>query len=104
LNGYKLLDGEKIIHRDLKPENILINFSNKKPIYKIADFGVGKIYEENESAMTISKGTPAYAPPEINCLHQQKFGEIDEELYKNAHQICQNKSSVDIYSIGLILH
>lgn len=42
IKGYKFLHDNKIIHRDLKPANILI----KDELYKIADFGFAKYYQE----------------------------------------------------------
>lgn len=74
MNGYLFLYNNNIVHRDIKPDNILIKYeSNNKtnPIYKIADFGVGKIYKSNEFKMT-KTGTPVFAAPEINVIYQDK--------------------------------
>lgn len=66
LNGYKPLYEKSILHRDIKPENILISYDNSgKPIYKLADFGIGKINSSNDTTMT-KVGTPVYAAPELN--------------------------------------
>lgn len=68
LNGYKPLYEKSILHRDIKPENILISYDNSgKPIYKLGDFGVGKINSSNDTTIT-KVGTPVYAAPELNCL------------------------------------
>jgi serine/threonine-protein kinase len=53
-----------ILHRDLKPANILLN-SNGRP--HVADFGLAKVLESNNSGLTHSlavMGTPSYMAPE----------------------------------------
>jgi calcium-dependent protein kinase len=67
MTGYKFLYEKNILHRDIKPENILIEYLNDKPIYKLADFGVGKIYKHNDYKFT-KRGTPVYSAPEGNIL------------------------------------
>lgn len=64
IKGYKNLHDHKIIHRDLKPANILI----KDELYKIADFGFAKYYNEGSELDTIHQslvGSPIYMCPEI---------------------------------------
>ena len=64
IKGYKYLHDHKIIHRDLKPANILI----KDEVYKIADFGFAKYYQEGSELDTIHQslvGSPIYMCPEI---------------------------------------
>lgn len=64
VKGYKYLHDNKIIHRDLKPANILI----KDELYKIADFGFAKYYQEGSELDTIHQslvGSPIYMCPEI---------------------------------------
>ena len=48
------------MHRDLKPENIFINDG----VYKIADFGFARYYENNQM-MKSFVGTPIYESPQI---------------------------------------
>ena len=57
---------EGVLHRDIKPENILLN---TKGNVKIADFGIAKMMNEEESGrgLTMSgaaPGTPHYMAPE----------------------------------------
>ncbi|CAD8069645.1 unnamed protein product [Paramecium sonneborni] len=100
LNGYEILYRNKIIHRDIKPENILIKYENGKPIYKLADFGIGKTYKSNDYVIQ-RVGTPAYAAPETNQLLN------DEELqtrFLNFKKVENAKSSIDIFPVGVILY
>ncbi|CAD8055934.1 unnamed protein product [Paramecium primaurelia] len=61
-NGYRVLYQSQVIHRDIKPANIL----TAQGKYKIADFGVGKIYSGDSNLLNITKnGTPVYKAPEL---------------------------------------
>ena len=60
--GLEYLHASKIIHRDIKPENLIMD---SKGYVKITDFGVAKIYEENNK--TDTSGTPGYMAPEVIC-------------------------------------
>ncbi|KAI9780425.1 MAG: hypothetical protein M1839_006699 [Geoglossum umbratile] len=55
-------DPQFLIHRDIKPQNILIHQSK----FKLADFGLAKIKNQQETSETEwLLGTPMYSPPEI---------------------------------------
>jgi len=78
---------KSIIHRDLKLENILVKYINKeenKIILKLSDFGTSKI-KDNEFTGLI--GTKDYIAPEIQLKIVEDY-----------------KSSVDIFSLGIILY
>ena len=75
-----------IIHRDIKPENILIKkLENNKYLYKLTDYGFSKQLTQSYKASTIV-GTNDYIAPEI----------------KNNLDI--DKSKVDLWSIGILIH
>lgn len=71
---------KKIVHRDIKPENILISEYGD---YKLGDFGIARNMDHATAATKI--GTERYIAPEV--LMQNKYDR-----------------SVDIYSLGLVLH
>ena len=76
------LHKNNMIYRDLKPENILLDSQGH---IKLTDFGLSKIFEnENDKAFTVC-GTPQYLAPEI--------------LLKKGY----NKS-VDWWSLGCVLY
>jgi serum/glucocorticoid-regulated kinase 2 len=61
LQGLAYLHSMNIMYRDLKPENILLD---EKGNACLADFGISKILDPKESAMSFV-GTPEYVAPEI---------------------------------------
>ncbi|KAJ3691629.1 hypothetical protein LUZ61_020793 [Rhynchospora tenuis] len=78
-----LESGYKIVHRDLKPENILLD-EDMNP--KISDFGLARLYEDNQTQMATSiiAGTYGYMAPEYAM-----------------HGMYSEKS--DVYSFGILL-
>ena len=85
-NVFKIMHNKSIIHRDIKPENILIKkLENNKCLYKLADYGLSKLLSESHKASTFV-GTKDYIAPEI-----QNNLDID-------------KSKVDLWSIGILIH
>ena len=77
-------ENENIAHRDIKPDNI---FRTKDGSYKLGDFGVAKIIEDN--ICTTRRGTPYYNAPEIEKMN-------GSEGY--------NGTLSDIYSLGLVMY
>ncbi len=79
--------GRDIVHRDLKPANILIDSAGQ---VKIADFGIARLIETNETGWTVTSadqtsGTPHYMAPEA-----LEGSSIDPRS--------------DIYSVGVVLY
>lgn len=72
-----------IIHRDIKPENIFVDSFGH---FKLGDFGVAKKMERIDATLSM-KGTPYYMAPEIM-----------------SGSASRNQTTVDIYSLGLVLH
>ncbi|RKO99416.1 hypothetical protein CXG81DRAFT_30214 [Caulochytrium protostelioides] len=73
-----------IAHRDLKPENLLLSDKSATPKVMISDFGLSKIFNDEEVTKTAC-GTPGYVAPEV--LKRQGYGR-----------------EVDLWSIGVITY
>ena len=78
LLGLEYIHNNNIIHRDIKPENLV---SDDKGYIRITDFGVAKIYKEDNSSET--SGTPGYMAPEVLMGQHHTF-------------------AVDFFAIGVI--
>jgi len=76
--------GQKICHRDLKPENLLLLNTNDDSPLKVIDFGLSKIFHEEDHKMTTKVGTAYYVSPEV------LQGDYDEKC--------------DVWSSGVILY
>ncbi|XP_049850737.1 probable myosin light chain kinase DDB_G0271550 [Schistocerca gregaria] len=84
LSAVAYLHSIGIVHRDLKPENLLCSGTGDKEIVKIADFGLSKIFSDEEQLRT-SCGTPGYVAPEVlMCMPYDK--------------------SIDMWGIGIITY
>jgi len=84
LSAVAYLHGIGIAHRDLKPENLLCSGHDENEVVKIADFGLSKIFSDEEELMT-SCGTPGYVAPEV--------------------LMCESyDKSVDMWGIGIITY
>ncbi|KAJ3043213.1 calcium calmodulin-dependent protein kinase type 1G [Rhizophlyctis rosea] len=73
-----------IAHRDLKPENLLLSERGKNAKLMISDFGLSKIFSDEE-VMKTACGTPGYVAPEV--LQRKGYGK-----------------AVDLWSIGVITY
>ncbi|KAJ3299862.1 calcium calmodulin-dependent protein kinase type 1G [Borealophlyctis nickersoniae] len=73
-----------IAHRDLKPENLLLSDKSSNPKIMISDFGLSKIFNDDE-VMKTACGTPGYVAPEV--LQRKGYGK-----------------EVDLWSLGVITY
>ncbi|KAJ3413157.1 hypothetical protein HDV05_008360 [Chytridiales sp. JEL 0842] len=73
-----------IAHRDLKPENLLLSHKGADAKIMISDFGLSKIFDEDE-VMKTACGTPGYVAPEV--LRKKGYGR-----------------EVDLWSLGVITY
>lgn len=60
LLALQTLHENKIIHRDVKPENIIVTPDG----IKLIDYGIARLYDEDETRDTEPSGTRGYAAPE----------------------------------------
>lgn len=79
--GLETCQKNHVIHRDLKPDNIYVTDIGT---YKLGDFGISKVLEDTEFAMS-KKGTRSYMAPEV----------YRGEPYD---------STTDMYCLGLVLY
>ena len=79
--GLEVCQQKNVVHRDIKLENIFVSSTGK---YKLGDFGISKVVEESELAVS-QKGTKLYMAPEM--FRGEKYD-----------------ARVDIYSLGLVLY
>ena len=85
-NFFKIMHENSIIHRDIKPENILIKkLENNKHLFKLTDYGFSKLLTQSHRAQS-NLGTDGYIAPEI-------INDPDGD-----------KSKVDLWSIGILIH
>lgn len=80
--GYLHSFDPPIIYRDLKPSNVIIK-QNKDVI--LIDFGISRLYKENEAHDTIYMGSKGYAAPE-------QYGSEQSDI------------QTDIYGLGAIIY
>ncbi|CAD8070662.1 unnamed protein product [Paramecium sonneborni] len=86
-SGYLQLMKINVIHRDLKPENILIKYFQNKSTFKISDFGISKILDQQTDRInTYGIGTQNYSSPEM-------LSQTGNYNYES-----------DIFSFGIILY
>ncbi len=65
-NGLNYLHQNDIVHRDVKPGNILIQMKHEGvPIVRLADFGLSKCLDPDQSTMSTDTGTQMFKAPEF---------------------------------------
>jgi len=84
LRAIEYLHSIGIAHRDLKPENLLLSDKTTHPKIMISDFGLSKLFNEDE-IMKTACGTPGYVAPEV--LKRQGYDR-----------------NIDLWSIGVITY
>ncbi|PRD24786.1 UNVERIFIED_CONTAM: Myosin light chain kinase [Trichonephila clavipes] len=82
-DGVSYMHKNNVLHLDLKPENILCKTRTSHKI-KIIDFGLARIYKQDES-LRILFGTPEFVAPEVI----------------NYEPVCP---SSDMWSVGVICY
>ncbi|KAI9366354.1 kinase-like domain-containing protein [Pilaira anomala] len=85
LNGLEYLHKNNIVHRDMKPENLLFKTPDPNAELVICDFGIAKIINEENLALSTVCGSPGYVAPEV--------------LLKKAYSF-----PVDMWAIGVITY
>jgi len=85
LLAVQYLHNEGVVHRDLKPENLLCSDNSLGGIHiYVADFGLSRLFNEQEQLTTYC-GSPEYVAPEV----------LDCAPYEKA---------VDLWSVGVITY
>lgn len=82
LTGLHYIHVQKILHRDMKVANLLLNDAG---VLKIADFGLARGYDKNNSRYTSTVCTRWYRPPEV-LLGQRNY-----------------TTAIDVWGVGCIV-
>ena len=92
-NVFKILYEKNIVHRDISLNNILIKYNkiNKKPIYKLSDYGLSRYLSESFHFKT-PNGTKYYMAPELVKNLNNKDSDI------------KFTNKCDIFSFGVVIY
>ena len=72
LDALAYCHSKNIVHRDIKPENILFKSPQKRSPLCLVDFGLARIFKEQQ-VMSASVGSPSYMAPEVlNLSYTEK--------------------------------
>lgn len=81
-SALNVCDKANIIHRDIKPSNILVN---QEGDFKLGDFGVSRVLNDEDTYGTKGIGTYNFMAPEV--YNGEKYGK-----------------AADIYSLGMVMY
>jgi len=104
VDGFAFLQKNGIANRDVKPQNIILvknpNSTESSFLYKVADFGIGCLLEENQKLLdisTISGFSLYYAAPEVlnAFITIKQLNNLNKKWYYNPFVS-------DVYSLGLV--
>ena len=88
MSGIAYLHSQDIVHRDIKPANIVAKSTRNGVVIKLADFGLCKVLDDNQtSTMHSNVGTMAFKAPEF-------WDPQTDERIRYHH-------NVDVYAAGL---
>ncbi|KAI9889015.1 MAG: hypothetical protein M1814_006073 [Vezdaea aestivalis] len=104
LEALEYMQQQRVTHRDIKPDNILIVEHNPLHV-KLADFGLSKVSNTDETMLTTFCGTLYYCAPEV----YDGYGAYAEDAMagrlrrKRSRDERAYDSSCDIWSLGAVV-
>eukprot|EP00742_Colponemidia_sp_Colp-10_P003631 GILJ01003865.1.p1 GENE.GILJ01003865.1~~GILJ01003865.1.p1 ORF type:complete len:294 (-),score=20.66 GILJ01003865.1:249-1130(-) len=87
-----------VIHRDLKPENILLTSDTNDTDIKLSDFGLAKVFSEEELKAPAASGTKG--------THRRAFTACGTDFYV-APEVIKEQGydfKVDVWGVGVITY
>ena len=72
MNALKYCHENGVVHRDLKPENLLYSDKTEDAVLKVADFGLAKLFANEESKCTYVYASRLITFPSLIlfCVHR----------------------------------